>query len=236
MSVSKGVDGGGIGYSRKWIGYSFPGGDERTFILKMEEAKSGKPATVYHFHGSLGHPINSQDAVDELYFFELTKKEFIIKRIITADDGSPVCELVSKNTHGLKYVGWPPQSPQKDTEQKTSSGDRNPKNLVFQNGYIWISQTVNVDGRAAVQWHQVRTNGSIVQTGLISSNKSNYIQTTLAVNKNMDVLVGFQETNNSMFISPRVTNIHYEHSHPLNNRINTNPYSLKKESHYKPLR
>ena len=204
VSVSKGVDGGGIGYSRKWIGYSFPGGDERTFILKMEEAKSGKPATVYHFPGSLGHPINSQDAVDELHFFELTKNEFIIKRIITANDGSPVCELVSKKAHGLKYVDWPPQSPQKNTDQLTSSGDRNPKNLVLQNGYIWFSQTVKVNGKAAVQWHQVKMDGSIVQTGLISSKNTNYIQTTLAVNKNNDVLVGFQETNEIMFISPRM--------------------------------
>ena len=205
VSVPKGVDGGGIGYSRKWIGYSFPGGEERTFILKMEEAKSGKPATVYHFPGSLGHPVNNQDAEDALYFFELTDKDFIIRRVITAKDGSPVCELVSKKAHGLKYVDWPPKSPQKGTEQKTASGDRNPKNLVFQNGYIWFSQTVNVEGRAAVQWHQVRTDGSIVQTGLIHNKKSNYIQTTLAVNKKNDVLIGFQETNENMFISPRMT-------------------------------
>ncbi len=204
VSVSKGVDGGGIGYSRKWIGYSFPGGDERTFILKMEEVKVGKPATVYHFPGSLGHPINGQDAVDELYFFELTKNEFIIKRIITANDGSPVCELVGKKAHGLKYVDWPPQSPQKNTDQLTSSGDRNPKNLVLQNGYIWFSQTVNIEGNAAVQWHQVKIDGSIVQTGLISGKNTNYIQTTLAVNKKNDVLIGFQETNKNMFISPRM--------------------------------
>ena len=204
VSVPNGVDGGGISYSKKWIGYSFPGGEERTFILKMKETISGKPATVYHFPGSLGHPVAMQDDIDDLYFFELNESEFIIKRIVSNNDGTPVCEIVGRKAHGLKYVDWPPQSPQKGTDQLTSSGDRNPKNLVFQNGFIWFSQTVNVNGRAGVQWHQIKTDGTIVQSGLISNKNSNYIQTTLAVNKNNDVLIGFQETNKNMYISPRM--------------------------------
>lgn len=204
VPAPKGVDGGGISFSKKWIGYSFPGGEEKTFVMKMEEAKHGKPATIYHFPGSLGHPVAMQDAIDDLYFFELTDSEFIIRRVITSKDGSPICETVSKTSHSLKHIGWPPQSPQKGTKQLTSSGDRNPKNLVFQNGYIWFSQAINYEGRSAVQWHQVKTDGTIVQTGLISNKNSNYIQTTLAVNKNNDVLVGFQETNENMFISPRM--------------------------------
>jgi hypothetical protein len=55
-----------------------------------------------------------------------------------------------------------------------------------------------------VQWHQVNAiTGKIVQSGLISSDTTNYIQTTIAVNKNSDVLVGFQEVNSNSFISPR---------------------------------
>ena len=30
------VDGGGIGYSRKWIGYTFPGGDENTLVVRTD--------------------------------------------------------------------------------------------------------------------------------------------------------------------------------------------------------
>ena len=50
-----GRDGGGIGFSKKWIGYTFPGGREQTFVMEMAEAKAGKPAKVYHFAGNLGH-------------------------------------------------------------------------------------------------------------------------------------------------------------------------------------
>ena len=38
-------DGGAIGYSKQWIGYSFPGGPEQSFVLKTAEVKTGGPAT-----------------------------------------------------------------------------------------------------------------------------------------------------------------------------------------------
>ena len=205
VPAQNGVDGGGIGYSKKWIGYSFPGGKERTFVLKTAEAKAGKPATIYHFEGSLGHPVFGQDDTEALYFFEIAKKDFVIRKIVEDEKGIPYAVVVSQQPHNLQYIDYPPQSPQKGTTQKVSSGDRNPKNIVLQNGHLWFSQAVKKDGHAAVQWHQINANeGSIVQTGLINNDNSNYIQTTIAVNKKNDVLIGFQEANANSFISPRV--------------------------------
>ena len=198
-----GRDGGGIGYSRKWIGYTFPGGKEQTFVMNLAEAKSGKPANVYHFKGNLGHPVLTQDPEDALYFFKLSEKEVVLSKVFSGADGAPVVIESARAKHNLKYVGWPPQSPQKGTEQKTSSGDRNPKNLVLQGGYIWWSHTVNCQGRAAVQWHQMTLDGEFEQTGLVSDSKRSFIQTTIGVNKQLDVIVGFQETGEDMFISPR---------------------------------
>ncbi|MEM7474862.1 MAG: hypothetical protein AAF483_07710, partial [Planctomycetota bacterium] len=199
-----GVDGGGIGYSKGWIGYTFPGGPQQSFVLKTAEAKAGKPATVYHFDGNLGHPVATQDALDELYFVKLTRRNIEFTRVSTLPDGSPLAEFVVSAPHNFQYFGWPPQSPQKGTDKRTASGDRNPKNLVIQGGYLWFSQAVNCEGRAGVQWHQVdMKDGSFVQSGRISDEKNSYIQTTIAVNKNLDLLVGFQETGPDMFISPR---------------------------------
>ena len=199
-----GRDGGGIGHSTKWIGYSFPGGTERTFVLKMDEAKAGKPATVYHFEGSLGQPAFTQDDNEILYFLAQSRTHFTISAVKDSGDGTPISETISSKPHNLKYIGRPPKSPQKGTGIKTASGDNNPKNLIFHDNCLWFSQTINCNGRAAVQWHQLKLDGTIAQTGLISHPHSNYIQTTLAVNKNNDVLVGFQETNSDMFISPRM--------------------------------
>ncbi|MFT5302396.1 MAG: hypothetical protein ACI814_003211, partial [Mariniblastus sp.] len=198
-----GRDGGGIGYSKTWLGYSFPGGSEQSFVMKMAEVKSGKPATVYHFAGNLGHPVATQDDVSELYFVRIDRRRVTINRVSEAADGTPEVTQVAAPAHGLEYVDYPPKSPQKGSTQVTSSGDRNPKNLVLQGGFIWFSQAVNCDGRSAVQWHQMNLDGSFVQTGMIKDKQRGFIQTTLAVNKQLDVLVGFQETGTDMFISPR---------------------------------
>jgi hypothetical protein len=44
-----------------------------------------------------------------------------------------------------------------------------------------------------------------VQSGRIAHPTNSYIQTTLAVNKNEDVLIGFQEAGPESFVSPRLT-------------------------------
>ncbi len=199
-----GVDGGGIGYSRKWIGYSFPGGDDRTFVLRTAQAKAGEPAEVFHFAGSLGHPVQTQDPVDDLYFVDVGRRDIRVVKVTEGEDGTPRAVEVGSRRHGFEFNGYPPQSPQKGTDQKTASGDRNPKNLVLQGGFLWFSHAVHCKGRAAVQWHQLELDGTVVQSGLIHDPATNYIQTTLAVNRNLDVLVGFQETNGEMFISPRL--------------------------------
>jgi hypothetical protein len=204
VPIPQGRDGGGIGYSATWIGYTFPGGPEQTFVMKTSEAKAGKPATVYHFAGNLGHPIATQDAEEDLYFVKLTRGDIQLTRVFETRDGSPEAEKVATAKHGWQYFGWPPASPQKGTDKRTASGDRNPKNLVLQGGYIWFSQAVNCEGRSAVQWHQMTTDGFIVQSGRISHPQRSYIQTTIAVNRRLDVLVGFQETGPDMFISPRL--------------------------------
>ncbi len=198
-----GVDGGAIGHSRKWLGYSFPGGSEQTFVLSMADAIAGKTAKVYHFAGSLGHPVNTQDAIDDLYFVRLTDTHIVLTRV-GEERGEPMVKQVIRAPHRFKYFGSPPQCPMMGTDLKSSSGDRNPKAIVLQSGSLWFSHTVNVEGRAGVQWHEVKLDGTFVQSGLLSHPKNSYIQTTLAVNKRNDVLIGFQEGGPEMQISGRL--------------------------------
>lgn len=203
VPAPNGVDGGAIGFSRRWMGYSFPGGEERTFVTKTEEVKAGKPATVYHFKGSLGHPVNVLDPMDDLFFVNLTNTNIEITRVGETSGKTPY--IVSKVSvpHQFKNFGWPPQSPMKGTDKLTASGDRNPKNLVITNGHLYFSQTVNIDGRAGIQFHQYKLDGSRVRTGTLSSTTSSYIQTTMAVNKRGWMLIGFQETGPNQYISAR---------------------------------
>jgi hypothetical protein len=204
VPVPQGADGGGIGYSRKWIGYSYPGGDRRSFVLRTEDAKKGKSTDAYFFAGHLGHPVATQDPIDALHFFQIDGREYHLKRVTDHGDDLPVVETVFTISHDLKHFDWPPKSPQRGTEARVASGDRNPKNIVLQNGCIWFAHAVNIDGRSAVQWHQISLDGDVVQSGAITSPTSSYIQPTVAVNKRGDMLVGFQETSPEMFVSPRL--------------------------------
>ncbi len=203
VPAPNGVDGGGIGYSKTWVGYSFPGGTEQTFVMKMTDLMSGKPAKVYHFPGSLGQPVATQDKTDELYFLKLTDQQIIISQVTASPDGTPVVASIVKKPHRIKYFGFPPNSPMKGVTAQTASGDRNPKNVVLQNGRLWFSQAVNVQGRSGVQWHEVDLDGKFAQSGLIADDKNSYIETTIGVNATGDAVIGFQETGPDMFISAR---------------------------------
>ncbi|MDH4387506.1 MAG: hypothetical protein QE269_02130 [Fimbriimonas sp.] len=203
VPAPNGVDGGGIGFSRKWIGYSFPGGEERNFVLKAADVKKGKPAKVWHFKGSIGHPVNTTDSLADLLFVDLTDKDIIISRVAEDENGDPMVTSQTRKPHGFKYFGWPPASPMKGTDKKTASGDRNPKNLQLIGGHIYFSQAVNINGRAGVQFNKFALDGTRVQTGWLSHPTNSYIETTMAVNKSGDVLVGFQETGPDMSISAR---------------------------------
>lgn len=200
----EGRDGGAIGFSHDWVGYSFPGGPAQTFVLSMEDCVAGKPTKAFHFPGNLGHPVQSLEKRRGLLFFRIERGDFVIREVSAETGQEPVARVVARKAHGLKHIGFPPQSPQKGTDKKTASGDRNPKAIMLLHECLWFSQTVNIDGRAAIQWHQVKLDGSIVQTGVIADPKRSLIQTTLVVNDRKDVIIGFQETGEDMFISPRV--------------------------------
>jgi hypothetical protein len=197
------VDGGSIGFSRQWVGYTYPGGSEGTFLMKMSEVKAGKPATVYHFAGSFGQPVYTQDRVDDLTFVRLTDTDIVLTTVGADAAGSPVVKSVVRAPHRLQHFGWPPAAPMRGTSAKTAAGDRNPKNAVRQSNSIWFCQTVDIDGRAGVVWHQVRLDGRFIQDGVLANPSTSYIQSTLAVNRRRDVLVGFQETGPGIEISGR---------------------------------
>jgi hypothetical protein len=208
ISLTTAEDGGGLGYSKKWLGYTYPKANNTggTLLIATADAKQGKDAKIFHFDRFIGQPAFGQDASDDIYFLETDETNFTLNKITTDAQNVPYITKVWQKVHQLKYMDYPPPSPQKGTASLLSSGDRNPKNLVIQGGYLWFAHTIDYEGKAAVQWHQINlTDGATVQTGIIGKANSNYIQATIAVNKDLDVLVGFQETNADMYVSPCFT-------------------------------
>ena len=208
ISLVEAVDGGSLGYSKKWLGYAYPKDADKggTIVIATEDARLGKETKVYHFERELGQAAFVQDATDDMYFLEVDDANFTLNKITTDAQNVPYKTKAWQKAHQLKYIEMPPPSPQKGTKTMISSGDRKPKNLVVQGGYLWFAHTIDYNGQAAVQWHQLDLkDGTSIQTGIISKAGSNYIQSSIAVNKDLDVMIGFQECNANMYVSPCFT-------------------------------
>ena len=121
-------------FSKCWIGYTFPGGPEQTFVLKPKRSNQGSRATAYHFNGNLGHPVCTQDDEEDLYFVSITNKNIRINKVSESADGTPVVEQLADAKHGLEFIGYPPQAPQKDSTQKTLRVIEIRKTLCFKAG------------------------------------------------------------------------------------------------------
>lgn len=200
INSSKAFDGGNIGYSKDWIAYTYPGGDEETFVLRTSDAKFGKALTVYHFPEYLGQPAFGQDSNDEVFFLKIDSTHITVSSIYD-NNGTPNRFIVCHLEHNLENFTLPPAVPQKGSNQLINPGARAPKNLVYQSGYLWFAHVINKNERAAVQWHQINLHEQFIQSGIIYSDTSNYIHPTIAVNEYEDVLIGFQEVNKNTYVN-----------------------------------
>lgn len=87
--------------------------------------------------------------------------------------------------------------PQKGTDYKVNLDDSRICNVVVRNGYIWTTHTIFLPAadptRAAVQWWQLKPDGTIVQQGQVDdpSGETMYAFPSIAVNKRNEVLLGY---------------------------------------------
>ena len=76
---------------------------------------------------------------------------------------------------------------------------------VLQNGSLWAVHTVNVSGRAGLQWYQIRTaDNELLQSGTISDPSLDLYMPSIAVNDFEDVIIGFNGSDNDTPISTYV--------------------------------
>jgi hypothetical protein len=118
----------------------------------------------------------------------------------------------------LNTIGYPSTSatwsynsssdlgPQAGSGNHIDLADHRMLDAVYRNGFIWASHTVFLPAggyptRAAAQWWQLSTSGSIIQRGRIddSSGVSSFAYPSLAVNKDNAVLLGFSSFSANTF-------------------------------------
>jgi hypothetical protein len=75
-------------------------------------------------------------------------------------------------------------------------------NTVKQNGAIWGVQTVSYQGHAALRWFRIAADtNTLIQEGLIADGALDFYYGSIAVNKFDDVVIGFNGSSDSQFIS-----------------------------------
>jgi hypothetical protein len=74
--------------------------------------------------------------------------------------------------------------------------------VVLQNGVMWGVQGVAYRGRAALRWFAIdATNNALLQEGLLSDPNRDFYMGSIAVNKFDDVVIGFNISSESEFVS-----------------------------------
>ena len=74
--------------------------------------------------------------------------------------------------------------------------------IVKQNGAFWGVQNVDFTGRAALRWFQIDADtNQLLQEGLIADTELDFYYGSIAVNKFDDVVIGFNGSGESQFVS-----------------------------------
>jgi hypothetical protein len=98
-------------------------------------------------------------------------------------------------------------APQLGTSQKLHTFDSRFASAVYRDGSIWCTHTVFLPAinptRSAVQWWQIRTNGSVMQRGLIGgiTDTNFYAFPSIGVNRFNDVLIGYSRFSSNQYPS-----------------------------------
>ena len=132
---------------------------------------------------------------------------------ITGPAASPTFTATSLFPGGPRYAPMPAAghenfAPQLNNTNRIFNNDARIQNVVYRNGSVWCTHNVFLPAgtnptRTAVQWWQIRTNGTVLQLGQIddSSGVNFYAFPSIAVNRFNDVLIGYSRFSANQYAS-----------------------------------
>ena len=97
----------------------------------------------------------------------------------------------------------PPDADQPGTKKNLETNDsRFSGNVVLQDGHLWAVHAVEVGGRAAVEWYQIRqSDNAVLQSGVIADDDLAFYYPSISVNDYGDVVIGFSGSSESQYVS-----------------------------------
>ena len=218
------VDYPSIGYNKDWIvvqvnmftiaanAYT----RSNIYVFKKSDLYNNVAAThtlIQDTDGSFCQvPAVTMDAnLDVIYLLETGDPgagTFTLSKIsgaIGAETLSDVATVTSPNTGEFNStVNFAPQS---GSATGIMTNDARVQNLVYFNGKLWTTHTLFVPAggatRSSIQWMELNTDGSIVQSGMIddSTGKYFYAFPSIAVNYAESVLIGYSRFSSDSFAS-----------------------------------
>jgi hypothetical protein len=212
-----------VGFNGKWVVvqlnmFTIPGMYVRSNIYVFDRTAlyggNGAFTLIEDDQGFTQAPAVTYDmAQPDLFMLEEWNGGFSALRLtkLSGPVGSPALSVVSFPIGPTTWTpgpASPDQAPQLGSAQRISTNDARIQSLVFRNNTLWTAHTVFAStpgpvGRAGVQWWQLSTAGSPLQTGRIEdvSATNFYAFPSIAVNKFDDVLLAFSCFSATRFAS-----------------------------------
>ncbi len=205
-----------LGFNKNWIsvGGIMRGGSDIYYVVfamdKMAAYNGEDNPMVHRFtynEGSALVPAYTYDPdLEDLYFIATAEGNtngfgYINKFKLSGSVSDPVFEFQGAIGVEDPWENWSYDNngdflPQLGTPQKLNSVDARMHTLIYRNNKLWAVHHIYLPAdnpqRAAIQWWELDTAGSILQRGRVDdpSNEYSFAFPSIAVNANEDVFVG----------------------------------------------
>lgn len=171
-----------------------------SFIYELPVYTTSGPAL-----GSWGQPAvnydNTNNPIPVLSDF-LTYKGYLSWNTITGTPTAPVVSGPGIYPRATAYAA-PVNALQPGSLSNPIEADKPRFSTAVQvNGNVWAVQNVNIAGRDALRWIEMNaTTGAVMQEGVIKDTALSYYFPSIAVNKNNDVVIGFNGSSGTQPVS-----------------------------------
>ena len=156
------------------------------------------------FEGAI-QPVHTYGTPGAEYFISRNTVSSFRLRSVSGPLSSPT--LNDLGTVSIVATSDPPEAPALNSTTDINTIDPRPLNAVFRNGSIWTTHDVDsAFGTAGCRWYEINPlTNTVLQTGTVEDASLHYYYSSIAVNVDGDVVMGFSGSNASQFVSAYYT-------------------------------
>ncbi len=199
-----GVDANGIYVSANMVGCS-------STIFAIDKAPLIAPSpslgTVTAFRGlneNTIQPVHTYGSPEYQYFIGRSSNTTFRVRQLSGPLTAPT--LVSPGTVTVPSHASPPDVPSLGSDVPLDSVDRRLMNAVYRGGYIWTTNTLSVNTRAACRWYKINpVSRTLIESGTVSDSSLHYFFPSIMVNSAGDAFMGFSGANADQYVAAYYT-------------------------------